>query len=136
MFTTLIRTSLVLLTALLLAGCVKTSATYYINDNDHALTVRAEQEYFWDDNVTLKLVASRWPDCQRQFPMAKLPPGELEIELYASGENEFTVRAGEQAWRIETQTCTQLAQPEPGKIGERLGTFRLNADHKMVFEKV
>lgn len=129
------RSTLLLLTPLLLAGCVKQSASYYINGSEHALTVRAEQEYFWHDEVNLKLVAARLPECQRQFALATLPLDELDIELYAAGDNVFAMRAGKQAWRVETQTCTQLTEPTEAELGQRLGDFKLNADKKMVFEK-
>jgi hypothetical protein len=38
------RKGLILLAPLLLAGCVNESASYYIDGNEHALTVRAEQD--------------------------------------------------------------------------------------------
>ena len=86
------RKALLALTPLLLAGCVDQSASYMINqNNEHAITVRAEQEYFWSDDVTLRLIVSNLPDCQRQYPLATLPIPESEVELYASGENVFTL---------------------------------------------
>ncbi len=93
---------LLLLTPLLLAGCVDDSATYYIDGNQHALTVRVLQEYFWKKDVTIDLLASRMPDCQRRIPLGALPMSDVEIELFQSGENVYTLRAGEQAWRVET----------------------------------
>jgi hypothetical protein len=130
------RRTLILLTPLLLAGCVDGSASYYVNGSrEHALTLRAEQQYFWNDAVTLKLIAARLPDCQRQYLLGKVPEADLKIEVYANGDNLFTMRAGAQAWQVETQTCSQLTKPVQGAPGERLGTFRLNADKKLVFEK-
>lgn len=127
------RRTLLLLTTLLLAGCVDDSASYYIDGSDHALTVRAEQQYFWNDAVTLKLVASRWPECQRQFPLTTVPASQLAVGLYASGENTWTVRVGQHAWQIETRTCTQLGQPALSALGEPVGKFWIK-DEKMVFE--
>lgn len=129
------RTILIPLTALLLAGCVDTSASYYVDGPDHAVTVRAEQDYFWSDEVSLKLIASRLPDCQRQLALTTLPLSGLDVELYASGENGFTLRAGKQAWRVETQTCSQLAPPAQDEPGSRLGVFRLDGENRLVFEK-
>ena len=125
---------LLLLAPLLLAGCVDSSATYYIDGNQHALTVRALQEYFWKKDLTIDLLASRMPDCQRRFPLGSLPLADVEIELFASGENTYTLRAGEQAWRVETNGCTELEAPEQ-VTGEPLGLFHFDEDDKLVFEK-
>lgn len=128
------RSTLLLLIPLLLAGCVRQSASYYIDGANHSLTLRAEQEYFWSDQVGVKMVAAHMPECQRQFPMSALPIAELVVELYSSGDNVYSVRAGKQVMRIETQGCTRLTEPTPEELGERLGTFRLDATKKMVFE--
>jgi hypothetical protein len=129
------RRTLILLTPLLLAGCIKQSASYYIDGNDHALTVRAEQEYFWKDEVTLTLVASRMPDCQRQFPLAKERAADAVVELFASGDNVFTVRTGALVWQVDTQGCTKRGPPAPDGYGSPVGVFRLE-NKNMVFEPV
>ena len=129
------RSTLLVLTPLLLAGCVNQSASYYIDGPNHSLTLRAEQEYFWNDEVTVKLVAARMPDCQRQFPMTTIPAAELDVELFSGGESVYSVRVGKQVMRIETQTCTRLTEPTQEELGERLGAFKLNGEKKMVFEK-
>ncbi|HEX9172485.1 MAG TPA: hypothetical protein VF861_07475, partial [Telluria sp.] len=72
------RILFLLLTPLLLAGCVRSSASYYIDGPAHSLSLRAEQAYFWNDEVIVKLVAAHLPDCQRQFPMTTLPVAELD----------------------------------------------------------
>ena len=123
-----------LLAPLLLAGCVDDSATYYIDGNQHALTVRAMQEYFWNKDITLDLLASRMPDCQRRIPLGKLPMPDVEIELFASGANVYTLRAGEQVWRVETEGCSEMEAPEQVS-GEPLGLFHLDENKKLVFEK-
>jgi hypothetical protein len=128
------RKLLLLLAPLLLAGCVDNSATYYIDGNQHALTVRAMQEYFWKKEVTLDLLASRMPDCQRRIPLARLPMPDVEIELFGSGENVYTLRAGEQVWRVETEGCSEMEAPEQ-VTGEPLGLFHLDEHKKLVFEK-
>lgn len=129
------RRILMVLTPLLLAGCIKDSASYYVDGSSaHAVTLRAEQEYFWSDAITLTLVASRMPECQRVFALAKVPAHDLTVELFASGENVFTVRSGEEIMQVETQGCTQLALPPEGVSGDPLGVFKLDAK-KMAFEK-
>lgn len=125
---------LLLLTPLLLAGCVDDSATYYIDGNQHALTVRATQEYFWKKEVALSLLASRMPDCQRRFPLGEVPLADVEVELFASGDNIYTLRAGDLSWRVETGTCSELEAPEQ-VTGQPLGLFHLDENKKMVFEK-
>jgi hypothetical protein len=129
------RSILILLTPLLLAGCIRQSASYYIDGANHSLTVRAEQEYFWSDEVVVKLVAAHMPDCQRLFPMTTMPAAGFEIALYSAGDNVYSVRVGKQVMRVETQNCTRLTEPTNEELGEQLGTFRLDADNKMVFEK-
>ena len=131
------RRTLILLTPLLLAGCIKDSATYYIaeDSNDHVITVRAEQEYFWDQTLTLTLVASRMPDCLRRFPMASVASAEdLAVELFAAGENVYSVRSGTELIQVETQGCTQLAAPAPNALGEPVGVFHFGGE-RMSFDK-
>ena len=128
------RRTLLVLTPLLLAGCVDQSASYTINGNsDQAITVRAEQEYFWSDDVTLRLIVSRMPDCQRQYPLATLPAAEAGVDLYASGDNLFTLRAGKQAWQVDAQTCAQTPVAPQDAPGEKIGSYKIG-EEKMVFE--
>lgn len=132
------RRGLVLLASLLLAGCVEGSASYYIDGSDHALTVRAEQAYFWDGEVALKLVAVNLPQCQRVFRLARLASEDIKIDLYANGEQSYVLRAGTQAWQVDAANCAQQpagAAPADAAPLDRLGTFKLDADNKMVFEK-
>lgn len=128
------RKILILVTPLLLAGCIKQSGSYYISDTrDHALTVRAEQEYFWDEHVSLTVVASHFPECQRAIPMAKVPKADVAIELFTNGEGVFTLRSGSELVQIDTQTCTRLPNPEPNALGEGVGVFSLGSHDKMEF---
>jgi hypothetical protein len=129
------RSTLLLLTPLLLAGCINQSASYYIDGPNHSLTLRAEQEYFWSDELVVKMVTAHMPDCQRQFPMTTLPPADFQIELYGAGENVYSLRVGKQVMRVETGSCTRLTEPTQEELGERIGTFTLNGEKKMVFEK-
>ncbi|MES2317977.1 MAG: hypothetical protein V4631_10840 [Pseudomonadota bacterium] len=127
------RKILILLTPLLLAGCIKQSASYYVSETrDHAITLRAEQEYFWEDNITLTLVVSRMPDCQRAIPMGKVPKTDLAVELFSSGDGVFTLRSGSEVLQVDTQSCTQLAAPAPNALGDGVGVFSLGKD-KMEF---
>lgn len=130
------RKALLLLAPLLLAGCVKQSASYYVSEvRDHAITVRAEQEYFWDKNITLTLVVSRFPDCQRAMPMAKVPLDDVVVELFAKSDEVFTIRSGDQVMQVETQDCTLLPEPPQDAMGAAVGVFRIGEKDKMDFEK-
>jgi hypothetical protein len=129
------RSKLLLLTPLLLAGCVQQSASYYIEGNQHTLSLRAEQEYFWQADVVVKMAAARLPECQRVFPVTTLPIADFNVELFSGGDNVYTLRAGKQVWRFETQTCTQLTEPTQAELGTPLGVFHLDTDQKMVFDK-
>ena len=130
------RITLLLLTPLLLAGCIKQSASYYVSDKrDHAITVRAEQEYFWSDSVSLTLVAAHFPDCQRAIALEQVAAADVVVELFTSGEGVYTVRSGPQVVQFDTQTCARLPDPAQNALGEAVGVFRLG-DEKMDFEPV
>ena len=128
------RRTWLLLAPLVLAGCIKDSASHYIDGNEHTLSVRVAQDYFWKKAVDVTLVAARWPDCQRQFSLGELPVDAMELELFAAGENVYSLRAGERVWQVETQNCTMLPTPAPQALGEPIGVFRMGED-KFVFEK-
>ncbi len=129
------RSTWILLAPLVLAGCIKDSASYYIDGNEHTLSVRVAQDYFWKKTVGVTVVAARWPDCQRQFNFGELPESALELELFAAGDNVFSLRAGERMWQIETQNCTLLPTPAPEALGQPVGVFRMNEGGKFVLEK-
>lgn len=121
------------LLAPLLAGCFDDAATYEIDGSQDALTVQATQDYFWRKEVTLDLIAARLPDCQRRFTLGALPIPELELELFASGESEYTLRAGAQAWRVDMQGCNEMQAPEQ-VTGRPLGLFHLDEHKNLIFE--
>ncbi|MBJ7309742.1 hypothetical protein ACFOLJ_10905 [Rugamonas sp. CCM 8940] len=121
------RKFVIVLLPLLLSACVDDSASYYADGaGNHALTIRRAQQHFWSDAATVDLIMSRLPDCQRRLRLATLPAGEVEIELFSSGDNNWTLRAGSQVWQVESQTCTQYADNK-GEFGEPVGIFRTEA---------
>lgn len=130
------RKTLLLPMALLLAGCVDDSATYHIDGNDHSLTIRRQQQYFWSSEAELSLVARRLPDCLRLHALTSAPLDELRVELFTAGENLWNVRAGKQLWQLETQTCNGLNELEndpKADLGQAVGVFSVK-DGKLVFE--
>lgn len=128
------RCALVLV-PLLLAGCMQETASYLADGSDHTISLRAEQDYFWSDAVALKMVVSNLPECQRQFPMTTVTTSGVEVELYGAGDGVYSMRVGAQVMRIEMASCTRLTEPTPQELGQRIGTFRIGSDKKLVFDK-
>jgi hypothetical protein len=126
---------LILLPALLLAGCINESASYAIDGNEHVLTVTVTQDYFWSKQADVRLIASRLPDCQRQFDLGKVPMADLNIEVFSTGEQTFLLRAGEEMWQVETQGCTRLPAPADNVQAQPIGVFHLDGSKKLVFER-
>jgi hypothetical protein len=129
------RRPLLLLLPLLLAGCVNESSSYLIGGNDHSLTVFVTQDYFWSKQAGLRLVASRLPECQRQFDLGKTPMADLNVELFSTGENTFLLRAGDAMWQVETGGCTQLPPPSDNVQAQPIGVFHFDGKKKLVFER-
>jgi hypothetical protein len=129
------RRPLLLLLPLLLAGCVNESASYIIDNNDHSLTVFVTQDYFWSKQAGLRLVASRLPDCQRQFDLGKTSTADFNVELFSTGENTFLLRSGDEMWQVETGSCTQLPPPSGDVQAQPIGVFHLDGKKKLVFER-
>jgi hypothetical protein len=129
------RKFLFLLTSLLLAGCVKDSGSYRIDGSEHSLTLRVMQDVFWSKEASLRLTVARLPDCQRLMELGQVSLSGLEIELFASGPDQYTLRAGENVWQVETQGCSKLEAPQANAVtGQALGAFHLDEDGKLVFE--
>jgi hypothetical protein len=120
---------------LLLAGCVNESASYLIDGSDHSLTVFVTQDYFWSKQAGVRLVASRLPDCQRQFDLGKASTADLNVELFSTGENTFLLRSGDEMWQVETGGCTKLPPPSDNVQAQPIGVFHLDAAKKLVFER-
>lgn len=124
-----------LLVPFLLSACMQETTSYIVDDRDHAISLRAEQDYFWSDAVALKMVVTNLPECQRQFPMTTVATNAVEVELYGAGDGVYSMRVGAQVMRIEMAGCTRLTEPTPQELGQRVGTFRLDADKKLIFDK-
>ncbi|SHH67616.1 hypothetical protein [Massilia sp. CF038] len=132
------RKTLLLLSPLLLAGCVKQSATYYANEaRDQVITVRAEQAYFWDKNITLQLVIGNLPNCQRAIPMQQVPVDDVAVEVFAKGDAVYSIRSGSEVLQVELNDCTELPEPPQEAMGDAVGIFRVGTQkEKMDFEAV
>jgi hypothetical protein len=120
---------------LLLAGCINDSATFYVDESrEHTLTVRRQQAYFWKEDAQYTLMTARLPDCQRAIALGEMPLEDLEFELFASGDNVWSLRAGKYVWQVDTQACTLLAEGgDTVASGTKLGTFAAQGKEKMRF---
>ncbi|MYN28961.1 hypothetical protein [Duganella levis] len=128
------RKILFLLMPLLLAACVDDSASYYADGpvGNHALTIHRAQKHFWSKDSRVELIMQRLPDCLRRIELTEMPADEVEIELLSAGDNVWTLRAGQEMWQVETQTCTLYADVK-GDGGELMGVFRDDGG-KFVYE--
>jgi hypothetical protein len=119
------RQYLILTLPLLLTACVDDSISYYVDGRagSHALTVHRAQPHFWSDEVSVELILSRLPDCQRRLVLTQVPAADVEIELYSVGDNVWTLKSGNETWQVDSQTCTQFAEAK-GDPGELVGVFR------------
>ena len=127
------RKILIVLMPLMLAACVDDSVSYYAGgDGQHALTIHRVQKYFWSSGSSIELIMQRQPDCVRRIELTDMPADDVEIELLSGGDNVCTLRAGQEVWQVETQTCTQYPDVK-GDGGELLGVFRVDGG-KLVYE--
>jgi hypothetical protein len=127
------RKLLIAMLPLLLTGCARDSATYYVDStNNHTLSLRRQQDYFWSDSARVTLMATRMPDCQRQIALGDMVVDEVDVEVFASPDNFWSLRSGDQVWQVETQTCALVSQAGPA-TGTKVGEFKL-VDDKLVFE--
>ncbi|MCG2586630.1 hypothetical protein [Massilia sp. TS11] len=127
------RKLLALLAPLTLTACIDGTASYLVEGNDHALSLRVRQDAFWNDGVSVTLVVSRLPECQRQLPLTDVSAAELAVDVYANGERNWIVKEGEQAWQVETETCALVTDKAGTPSGPKLGSFKL-VEKKLVFE--
>ena len=123
-----------LLAPLLLAGCMNQSTSYTMDGNDHGITLIVTQDYFWSKQAALRVVASRLPECQRQFDLGKTPLDDLNVELFSTGEEKFLLRSGEEMWQVETQGCSQTGAPAGDVQAQPIGVFHFDGNKKLVFE--
>ncbi|MDP2170366.1 MAG: hypothetical protein Q8J96_08070 [Rhodocyclaceae bacterium] len=113
-----------LLVTPLLAGCEIEPAGYLIDGGNHSLTVERKKAYFWSSGWELDLVVTRYPDCQRRYPLKKA--GEkVRIDLYRVETGAFILNQGNNWYVAETRECRfQQFKEEPDEAGEYIGSFR------------
>lgn len=125
-----------LLAPILLTGCFTETASYAIDNDQHALTVRVDKEYFWSKEVTLRAIVQHMPACQRQLELGSVWLSDLQIELFDSGNDVYTLRVDDEAWQVNVVDCTQVEAPKADAVtGQPLGVFMLEDDKNLVFAK-
>lgn len=128
------RKFLLLLAPLLLTACVDGTGSYLVDGtNQHALSLRVRQDYFWNDGVNLTLMITRLPECQRQIPLHLSAATGLTVDVYAAGERNWIVKDGESAWQVQSESCGLISDKPAAPTGAKLGSFKI-VDGKVVFE--
>ena len=121
--------TLIAATALPLSGCVNDSASYLIGDDrKHAVTLIRAQPWFWDDKVTLSLVAARQPECYGGLDVEGVPR-TAKMGLYLAPdeypERIFILEIEGTQYALSTQSCRVQKFNEPvAAKGELLGSFQ------------
>lgn len=124
-----------LLAVLTLTGCQTRTVSYMLDQNQHALTVLLNQDTFWSDEGTLRVVMSNLPECQRQHVLGPVWLDRLWIELREGEENTIVLLADEQAWQINTLDCSSREIRDVASVdGQPLGTIRFDRDQRLVLE--
>ena len=102
------RKLLIVMLSVLLSGCVQDFAIYMFDGQEHSLTVRRQQRYFWQDSVEVQLMATNLPQCQRLHILSTDAPADIKVELFAAGDGLWNIRMGKQLWQPQTTTCNEL----------------------------
>lgn len=117
--------SALLLLVSLLAGCAKEPTGFKIEGGNHSLTVERNQPYFWSEGWELNLIVTRFPECQRRYPLKK--SGEkVRVDLYSPESGVFILNQGKRWYVAETKECRmQQYEEAPAEPGQFLGAFRV-----------
>ncbi|MDB5801876.1 MAG: hypothetical protein JWL63_2815 [Rhodocyclales bacterium] len=126
-----------LLLSLFLTGCENSGASFLIdNDKNHSISLLREQRWFWSGEVEQKLVAARFPSCQRRVEVDPDTTAFTEMKLYQHDDRVFVTQQGSWWWAVSTDSCVvqKFATP-PKDPGELVGTFK-RKDGNVVFVPV
>ena len=112
-----------------LAGCIQDTASFMINDDrNHAITLSRSQQWFWDDRVTVAVIAARQPDCLGGLNIKQVPRS-AELALYRAPEEYpepiFIMEVKGQYYAISTLSCkVQKFAEDPDDKGVKIGSFK------------
>jgi hypothetical protein len=109
----------------LLSGCTNDGASCLIDGQRHSISI-VRDSMFWEKQVSLAVVVSRLPDCQRRHNLQKASP-RAHIELWQPpGQGAYILKIGDNMYVTETRTCEGFARMDedpPDGLGRQLGTF-------------
>jgi len=116
-----------LVAVILLTGCVRDSASYQFPEEDHAITLLRNQNFFWVSTVQLDVVALRLPDCNSGIRVKDVPRFN-KLSLYQAPdiypEPIFILQTGKRHYAISTLSCqVQKFDEAPPDLGEMVGQF-------------
>lgn len=130
------RKLLIVSLCLLLSGCVKDFAIFMIDGQEHSLTVRRQQNYFWQDTVEVQLMATNLPQCQRLHTLSlDTVADDVTVDVFSAGDGVWNIRMGDQLWQAETTTCNSLVEMEndpKADLGQPVGKFEV-VDDQLTF---
>jgi hypothetical protein len=123
------RNVLLLWVPLTLAGCISDTASYMIEgDRNHAIIVTRSQNWFWEDTVSLTVLATRQPDCMGGLEIHNVPSRDPIILHQAPDEYPeqiYIMDAGGKHYAISNQSCrVQKFETTPADMGPTIGSFR------------
>lgn len=125
-----------LLVVLPLAGCIQDTASYALPEKDHAITLIRNQTWFWQDTLSLDVVAVRLPDCNAGMRVRDVKVN-ADIALSRAPDEYpepiFILRVDQRHFAVSTRSCqVQEFQETPPDLGTPLGHFK-GVDGKFAF---
>ncbi len=107
--------------ALLLGGCARQGAAFYMigGDNRHSLSLMREA-YPWSSGWEVKLVTANGPRCQRRHELKDVPEEDFKVDPYEPEPEAFILNQGTNWYVTEMGKCGfqqfQVPPPAPGKL--------------------
>jgi hypothetical protein len=128
---------LLLLPALLVAGCAKEPAAYHIAGSEIAITVERIKPNFWSSGWELDMIVRQHPNCQRRHHLKPTKSDKVKVEVYTPNRGIFILRQAKRWYITDLRTCSMETFPEPPpEPGELLGTFMVkDGEFKFVESK-
>jgi len=117
-----------ILSLVVLTGCLQDSASYSFAEKDHAITLIRNQQWFWQDSLEVEVVILRLPECNGGGRILDLTR-DSKIRLYQApaeyAEPMFILKAGKRAFAIGDRSCRfEPFKEMPDDLGVKLGIFK------------
>jgi hypothetical protein len=111
----------------LLTACENNAASYVIdNSTNHSISFVREQNVAWVGAVQQHFVVSRFPDCQRRYPIDSSSTTMEKMDLYEVKPMLYAARQGNTWYALSTEECRVqkfTAPPEVIPPGRLVGSF-------------